>query len=191
MQTFSVQNEHTQLKCSVSCFISWDVAGIALKTLTWPSLFYWFCHSVRKWSWIYWTPKSLFCICLFAVSSGDLLPGPGVRCRLRNTHKWKFLPIWTNQHTWKLSFSMRVSLLSCQSPVNHCGGTETNNLPPRGGVPCEDQRACAGRWVGPQQGQVWAESISGGATACKTLHPRRGAARQSDEETTLRGGKRL
>lgn len=140
--------------------------------------------------------KFIECLSLYssAVSSGDLLPGPGVRCRLRNTDQWKLLPVrthQTNQHSRKLSLCLCVSLLSCQSPVHHSGGAETNHLPPPGWVRCEDQRACTGGGVGPQQGQVWAESISGGETACKTLHPRRGAAGQSDEETTLRGGKRL
>ena len=126
------------------------------------------------------------------MSTGDPLLGPGFRRRLRNTHQWNFFSVGahqTDQHRWKLSFCLHVALLSCQSPVNHCRGATTNHVPPPGGPGCEDQRTRAGRGVGTQRGQVWAESVSGGETTGETLHSWRGAAGQGDEEATHRGGK--
>lgn len=128
------------------------------------------------------------------MSTGDPLLGSGFRRRLRNSHQWKLFSIrtqQTNQHRWKLSLSLCVGLLSCQSPLSRGGGAATNHVPPPGGLCCEDQRARARRGVGSQRGEVWAESVSGGEAASEALHPRRGAAGQGDEETTHRGGTRL
>ncbi len=129
---------------------------------------------------------------IVCVLTGDPLLGPGFRCRLRNTHQRKHLSVTaqqTNQHRRKLSFCLRVGLLSWQSPVDRCGRAETNHVPPPGGLCCEDQRARAGRGDGAQRGKVWAESVSGGEKASETLHPWRGAAGQGDKETTRWGGR--
>lgn len=131
---------------------------------------------------------------LSAASTGDPLLGPGFRRRLRNPHQRKLFSPRThqnNQHWRKLSFRLRVRLLSHQPPVGRRGGSETDHIPPSGRLCCEDQRSRAGRGVGEQQGEVWAEIVSRGEAAGETLHPWRGAAGQGDKEATLGGGKWL
>lgn len=101
--------------------------------------------------------RTTIAITLSPSSTGDPLPGPGFRCRLRNPHQRNLFSVRTqqdHQHRWKLSLRLHVSLLPRQSRCSGGGGSERNHVPAPRGLCCEDQWPRAGGGGGERRGQV-------------------------------------